>query len=142
MERASNGHGHSAAPTQHRVQVIGIHSDRGGSGKTTLAANLAYVLARNGAKVAVLDADLQAPELHTLLGVEPERILHSVTEFVKGQCQLEEVPIDISRELELETGSLQFLPASTDIQTIDSILLDGYDVARFHQCVLRLAEDL
>jgi MinD-like ATPase involved in chromosome partitioning or flagellar assembly len=140
MEPSSNGH--SAAPTRRNVHVIGIHSYRGGSGKTTLAANLAYLVARTGAKVAVLDADLQAPELHILLGVEPKRILHSVSEFVKGQCELKEVPIDLSRELELEAGSLHFLPASTDIRAIASILFEGYDVARFHKHVLKLAEEL
>ena len=140
MERASNGHAGSAA--QQRVHVIGIHSDRVGAGKTTLAANLAYVVARTGAKVAVLDADLQAPELHTLFGVEQKRILHSVSEFVKGQCQIEEVPIDLSRELGLETGVLHFLPASTDIPTIASILFEGPDVARFHQRVLEQAKEL
>jgi len=140
MERTSNGH--PGAPTRRNVHVIGIHSDRGGAGKTTIAANLAYVVARTGAKVAVLDADLQSPGLHTLLGVEPTRILHSVSECVKGRCQLEEVPIDLSRDFELDEGKLWFLPASTDVQTIASILLEGYDVTGFHQSVLRQAKEL
>ena len=38
MERTSIGQ--AGAPAQHRVHVIGIHSDRDGSGKTTLTAVL------------------------------------------------------------------------------------------------------
>jgi len=140
MQPTSNGH--TKAPAARKVHVVGIHSYRGGSGKTTLAANLAYLVARTGAKVAVLDADLQAPELHILLGVDPKRILHSVSSYVKGQCELGEVPIDLSRELELEQGSLHFLPASTEIRTIASILFEGYDVGRFHKHLLRLAQEL
>jgi Flp pilus assembly CpaE family ATPase len=48
MQRATNGHARAHAP--HKVHVIGIHSDRGGAGKTTLAANLAYVVGHTGAR--------------------------------------------------------------------------------------------
>ncbi|ACS44182.1 ParA family protein [Methylorubrum extorquens] len=39
------------------AKLIGLASTKGGVGKTTIALNLAAVLARGGAKVAVLDAD-------------------------------------------------------------------------------------
>jgi MinD-like ATPase involved in chromosome partitioning or flagellar assembly len=135
MERTN---GQPEAPTRRTVHVIGIHSDRGGSGKTTVAGNLAYLVARTGAKVAVLDADLQSPALHTLLGVAPNRILHTVSEFVKGRCQLAEVPLDLSRDFELDPGQLFCLPASTDIQTIASILFEGYDDERIAQLCMRV----
>jgi MinD-like ATPase involved in chromosome partitioning or flagellar assembly len=130
-------------PRRPRLRLVGIHSMRGGCGKTTVAANLAYLAARAGSRVAVLDADLQAPSLHFALGVDTQRVLHSVSEFVQGRCELGEVPIDLTRELGLEgRGSCRFLPASTDMQTVVSILLEGYDVARFNRCVLRLAQEL
>ena len=141
MEKTSNGNG----DTRHRrnVHLVGIHSYRGGSGKTTLAANLALHAARQGARVAVIDADLQAPALHTILGVGPERILHSVSEFVLGRCAIEEVPIDLSQELGVEgRGALHFLPSSLDMQTTTSILFEGYDVQRLSENLLRLAETL
>src|ERR1700752_2089330 len=95
----SEPNGHSVRP---RTQLIGIHSYRGGSGKTTLAANLGFLAARAGARVALLDADLQAPALHLALGVESKRVLHSVSEFVKERCELAEVPLDLSRDLGIE----------------------------------------
>src|SRR5512142_2938036 len=39
-------------------QVIGVHSGKGGVGKTFIAVNLAYSLAREGRKVGLLDADI------------------------------------------------------------------------------------
>ena len=145
MERASNGSPNHRQGTRERSKVhrVGIHSYRGGSGRTTLAANLAYLAARAGARVAVMDLDLQAPALHIVLGVEEKRILHSVSEFVQGQCEMKEVPIDLSRELEVdEPGSLHLLPASPDLQTITSILFEGYDVARLNEQVQEIAVEL
>jgi chromosome partitioning protein len=39
------------------VKLIGLASTKGGVGKTTIALNLAAVLARRGARVVVIDAD-------------------------------------------------------------------------------------
>jgi MinD-like ATPase involved in chromosome partitioning or flagellar assembly len=126
-----------------RVQFIGIHSYRGGAGKTTLAANLGFLAARAGARVALVDGDLQAPALHLALGVESSRILHSVSEFLQGRCELSEVPIDLSRELGIEEpGSLHLLPASSDLQTTSSIFFDGYDGARLPEHLRALADSL
>ena len=147
MEPARNGHQETQG--RPKVHLVGIHSFRGGAGKTTLAANLAFLAARGGAKVALLDADLQAPSLHTALGVGTKRILHSVSEFVREQCELREVPIDLSLELGLDgtegpqgKGSLHFLPSSTDLQTATSILFEGYDVGRLNEHLLALAKDM
>jgi capsular exopolysaccharide synthesis family protein len=50
-------------------QVIMVTSPDGGEGKTTLVANLAAVLARQGKRVLAIDADLRHPDLHTLLNL-------------------------------------------------------------------------
>lgn len=50
-----------------RVWAIG--GGKGGVGKSVIAANLAAQLARNGSRVALVDADLGGANLHTLLGV-------------------------------------------------------------------------
>ena len=49
--------------------VVGVHSGKGGVGKSTLTVNLAVALAKQGLSVGLLDADVYGPSVPTLLGV-------------------------------------------------------------------------
>jgi len=50
------------------ANVIAVASGKGGVGKSTVAANLAFAFARRGLKTGLLDADITGPSLPTLLG--------------------------------------------------------------------------
>lgn len=50
--------------------VVGIHSGKGGVGKSTLTVNLAVALVEQGYSVGLLDADVYGPSAPTLLGVK------------------------------------------------------------------------
>ncbi len=53
-----------------RVQhVVAVGAGKGGVGKSTVAVNLALALAREGLRVALLDADIYGPSLPILLGI-------------------------------------------------------------------------
>jgi flagellar biosynthesis protein FlhG len=64
----------SSVPTGPRIWAIG--GGKGGVGKSVVTANLAVAVARTGARVAVVDADLGGANLHTMVGVpSPKRNL-------------------------------------------------------------------
>jgi ATP-binding protein involved in chromosome partitioning len=49
---------------------IAIASGKGGVGKSTIAVNVAVVLANYGSRVGLLDADIYGPNVPTMMGVE------------------------------------------------------------------------
>jgi ATP-binding protein involved in chromosome partitioning len=50
--------------------TIAIASGKGGVGKTTVAVNVAAALAKSGARVGLLDADIYGPNVPTMMGLD------------------------------------------------------------------------
>lgn len=60
-------HGNGLSRVKH---IIGVASGKGGVGKSTVAANLAVTLAREGYRTGLLDADIYGPSQPIMFGVE------------------------------------------------------------------------
>jgi MinD-like ATPase involved in chromosome partitioning or flagellar assembly len=99
-------------------KTLAFHSYKGGTGKTTLIANLAAFYAMSGMRVCLLDFDLYAPSLTTYFRKTPITYLNNL---LNGEAEISKVLIDVSSELGLP-GKL-FLgfssPRKEDINEIE-----------------------
>lgn len=77
-------------------RVITITSGKGGVGKTTTTANLGTALAMQGARVAVVDADIGLRNLDIVLGLE-NRIVFDLVDVIEGRARLKQALIKDKR---------------------------------------------
>lgn len=70
--------------------VIAVGSGKGGVGKSTLAASMAYALRNGGSKVGLMDADVYGPSIPHLLGVSgrPHVIEKRLQPIVKDDLKI------------------------------------------------------
>ena len=68
--RSNQPGGGSARPVEGVRNIIAIASNKGGVGKTTVSVNLAVALAKQGARVGLLDADVTGPNIPIMMGFE------------------------------------------------------------------------
>ncbi len=88
-----------------RVRVLSFTSGKGGVGKTCLAVNLGYWLAKMGARVLLLDADLGLANVDIVLGLRPSFTLEHVLAGQKG----------ISEIMMGGPGGMRVLPAGSGV---------------------------
>ena len=83
-----------------REKVISINSLRGGTGKSLIAINLAFLFAKKGLNVSILDLDFRAPTLYTLF--EGELQEYTTNDFLNNKCSIEDVLVDVSGKYKLK----------------------------------------
>ncbi len=110
-------------------KIISIHSFRGGTGKSNIVANLSTFCAQQGARVGVIDTDIQSPGVHIIFGLGGKKLKNTLNDFLNGKCKIEDVAVDVSKSLNLKDGKLFMLPAALDANEITKILREGYEIS-------------
>jgi ATP-binding protein involved in chromosome partitioning len=73
--RSSSGGRMDAQPIKGVKNAIAVASGKGGVGKSTVAVNIAVALARTGAQVGLLDADVYGPSIPLMMGTHDRPIM-------------------------------------------------------------------
>ena len=107
------------------AQIISIHSYRGGTGKSNITANLAWVLSQKGYRTAVVDTDIQSPGIHIIFNVRQDKTHFTLNDFLWGKCEIVDTAIEINNN---NSGKVFFIPASTNTGDIARVINDGYNI--------------
>ena len=79
------------------TKCIAFHSYKGGTGKTTIAANFGALLAKKGYNVYLLDLDVYAPSLGSYFDIyEPKKWIN---DFLLGNASVDDVCLDITKRI-------------------------------------------
>jgi flagellar biosynthesis protein FlhG len=103
-----------------KPKIITIASGKGGVGKSVISANMANILSIYGYKVAIFDASLGLSNQDIILNVKARK---SLIDFLKGECSLSEVIIEIKENFLL-------IPADSGDEIFDfdpQTILDSFN---------------
>jgi len=144
----------SAKKSQGATRVIAVTSGKGGVGKSTLSANIAYTLAKRGFKVGLMDADIGLANLDVMFNVRaPKTILH----VLKGEATFSDIVVQLEENLWLIPGESgdeilkysdativhRFLDEAQSLENLDFLIVDtGAGIGDTIQMFLKAADDV
>ncbi len=124
-------------------KTISFHSFMRGVGRSTLAANMAALLASDGYTVGLVDAALLAPSLQFLFGLSDGEAVPSLDTYLLGWCPIQQAVHDVTSRLGPNAkGRLLLIPASQDVGEIVRALRQAYDAEHLGTSLQTLTEQL
>lgn len=84
-----------------KTKTVSITSGKGGVGKTTMVANMAYALALRGKRVLILDGDLGMANVDIMFGAKPE---FNMMDVLSGEKEIDQVICQLAPNIALISG--------------------------------------
>lgn len=123
--------------------IISVFSFRRGRGKTDLVTNIASLLAFEGRRVCVVDANFQSPGVYIRFGIEENIITNTLNDYLKGMCSIDQATMDTTANLgAAATGRLWLVSASPKTTDIMDMLHREINFETFNVGLERIAEKL
>jgi septum site-determining protein MinD len=122
------------------TRSIAVHSYKGGTGKSTIVANVATALALKGRRVGVMDMDLEGPGLHVFFDVDPDKLRFTVNDVLAGVAPIEAACVRMSEKMDLHGGEIYYAPASVRVSEIMRTLKTGFELDMFENAIRRIQE--
>lgn len=90
-----------------------VTSRKGGVGKSTVSANLAFAFARSGLRTMLVDLDLSNRSLDLFLGCE-DSVIYDLSDLISGRASIEDTVLTSQK-----TENLYFLPGIFNPDALD-----------------------
>ena len=105
-----------------KTKVVAVTSGKGGVGKSTITANISYLLSQKGKKVAVLDADVGLANMQVLLDVKPQKTYY---EYMDGTANLRDIVTNTKyKNISLIAGKSGYEYSSVSSSIVFSRIVD------------------
>ncbi len=143
----------SQKPRRGQTRVVAVTSGKGGVGKSTLSANIAYILSKRGYRVGLMDADIGLANLDVMFNARAEKnILH----VLKGEAGFADIVLEVEKNLWLIPGESgdeilkfsdatlvnRFLEESRALENLDYLIIDtGAGIGETIQMFLHASDD-
>ncbi len=129
------------------IKTIVVHSAREGTGKSTLVANMAVLMAKQGLHVGVIDADLQSGCLRYMFGLQDDHISYTLNDYLFGRCERDQVVYDLSHLLNInneteQTGTISLIPSTKESPGVAWDIRGRYDISLFLDGLTALAQQI
>lgn len=93
------------------MRSVAITSGKGGVGKTSIVANLAYAICEMGKRVMILDADLGLGNVDVLMGLN---VKYSLEHVLRGEKRMEEIVVE-------GPGGVKVIPAASGVEELTAL---------------------
>lgn len=111
-------------PDTNTSRVIAVANQKGGTGKSTIAVNVAVALGERGKRVLLVDVDPQA-DATTMLGVDPAECKRTLYDVFLGDCELPDaVAAAVAPGVDLAVGTERM--ASVEMTLASALMREQY----------------